>query len=505
MLNKKIPDCIFYNGHMITMDKKIKGSALSVCNGKIGMVADDMTVLGTRGFGTRLVNLEGKTVVPGFIDCNVHTVQNGLSSYCIHVGASQKADFIEKLSKITESYSEGELIWCVGYEDDSLNRWELDKISTRHPIIVSGMEFHATCVNTFAYNMLALPLSIPGIQKDSMGRPTGILKGEASGFARRKMNQKFVDDRLRRRAASYTVMEAAKYGITTMNAMEGGAFFSDKDIEAVSQFSKYSPVELLIFPQIMETEEAAPFGRIGGNIYIDGTIGSKTAAVFGGYADDAKNGGMLYFTQEELNGFIGAAHERGLQIAVSCIGDRAIDMALNAFETAFLKWGLKNHRHRIEFFVLPGKAQIKKAVALGIIISVRPNYDSLWGGKDGMYAKHIGQRYKNCNPIQSIIKAGGIVAGGSEAPVTPLNPMLGIAGAVGHSQMSERVSVYEALKMYTVNAAYANFIENRAGRLTPGCDADLAVLDKNPLAADPKKISEIKTVMTVKKGNVIYG
>lgn len=505
MLNKTIPDCIFYNGHMITMDERTKGSALSVCRGKICMVDDDVAVLGTRGFGTRLIDLEGKTVVPGFIDCNVHAVQNGLSPYCIHVGAAGKADFIGKLSEIAESYSEGELLWCVGYEDDSLNRWELDKISSRHPIIVSGMEFHATCVNTCAYNILSLPLSIPGIQKDGTGRPTGVLKGEASGFARRKMNQKFVGDRLRERAAAYTVREAAKYGITTMNAMEGGSFFSDRDIEAVTAFSKYSPVELLVFPQLMEPEAAAPFGRIGGNIYIDGTIGSKTAAVSGGYAGDAKNNGMLYFTQEELDGFIGAAHEKGLQIAVSCIGDRAIDMALSAFEAAFLKWGLKNHRHRIEFFVLPGEAQIKKAVALGIIISVRPAYDSLWGGKDGMYARHIGEGYKSCNPIRSIIKAGGIVAGGSEAPVTPLNPMSGISGAVRHSQISERVSVYEALKMYTVNAAYANFIEDRAGKLVSGFDADLAVLDKNPLTAGEEALSEIKTVMTVKKGNIIYG
>lgn len=512
MMQKGIPDRILYNGTFLSMNEKDRVySAIAIQNGRIVGVSEDDSLVAKRGFGTELVDMEGKTVVPGFIDCNVHAIQTGLDKYCVSVNAASREEFLQQLLEVVEYYEEGELIWCVGYEagdaEHHLNRFDLDRISSRHPIVVSRMEFHATVVNTNAYNLLSIPSSIRGVEKDKKGMPTGFLKGEASGFARRKINQTFVGAGLRKKALEDAVRQALACGITTMNPMEGGFFFSDDDMEAVQSFSEESPVGLLLFPQTMDVEAARAYGgkRVGGNIYLDGTLGSKTAALREPYEGDVDNNGLLYYAQEDLNQFVLEAHEKGFQVAISCIGERAIEQTLNAFELAIKISGKNRCRHRIEHFVLPTEEQIARAVKLGLIFSMQPNYDAMWGGPDGGYRKNIGDRYQRTNPIGTVIRAGGLVAGGSEAAVTPLSPIEGIHNAVNHHRPEHRVTVKEALRMYTVNGAYANFMEHRLGKIDPGFDADLAVLSENPLDVSPKRLREIRVLKTIKRGSTVFG
>lgn len=507
---KRIPDCILFNGTFLSMNGNDDiYSSVAITDGRITAAAKDDSLLARRGFGTAVEDLDGKTVLPGFIDCNVHTIQRGIGQYCINLQARTREEFLERLSQMVTEYEEGELIWCIGFEPEgqNLNRWDLDKVSSNHPIVVSRMEFHSTLVNTSAYNLLSIPFQIRGVEKDASGMPTGVLRGEASGFARRKMNRIFVSGHMRETAFTDTVREAVRSGITTLNAMEGGYFFSDEDVETVRKLAPKSPLDVLIYPQTMDVDEAVRYGmgRIGGNIYIDGTIGSKTAALYEPYEGESGNNGMLYYRQEELNQFVLDAHERHLQIALSCIGERAIDQALNAFDAAFRIAGKQNHRHRLELFVLPTGEQIERAVAMGLLFSMRPNYNKLWGGPEGGYRRNIGERYRRANPIGTVVRLGGIVAGGSESGVTPLPPMTGIHSAVNHSQESERVSVLEALKMYTCNAAYANFIEDRTGSIAVGMDADLAVLSRNPLETPAEELEQICVLRTIKRGTVVYG
>lgn len=504
------PDCILYNGTFLSMNEKEDVyRAVAIKDGKITAVSRDEPLIGQRGFATELVDMQGKTVLPGFIDCNVHMVQSGINQYCINLHADSNEEFLESLASIVKGYGEGELIWCVGFEaeGEQLSRWDLDKISSNHPIVVSRMEFHHTIVNTNAYNLLAIPPSIRGIEKDEKGMPTGRLKGEASGFARRKTNSTFVNEGMRRKSIAYMVRKAITMGITTLNAMEGGYFFCDDDMGLVQAAAKQCPIDLLLFPQTLEIEEAKALGvnRIGGNIYVDGTIGSRTAAVSRHYEDEEENLGLLYYTQDELNQFIIDAHNSGMQIGVSCIGDRAIEQALNAFDLAFRLNGRKNHRHRMELFVLPTEQQIERAIKLNLIFSMRPNYDFMWGGSGGLYRKNLGDSYRLANPIGKIVKLGGIVAGGSECSVTPLEPMIGIYSAVNHHEEDCRVSVKEALKMYTVHGAYANFMEHTAGKIEVGYNADMAVLDKNPLDVSKDELADIQVVKTIKKGAILYG
>lgn len=501
-------DYILYNGNFISMEgEKARYGAVAVCGDKIVHTYGDRDQFPKRCFGAKMIDLAGRTVLPGFIDSNIHMVQSGLLQYCIKINAETKEEFLQLLKARALEFEDGELVWCIGYNEETIdvNRWDLDKVSSSHPIVVSRTEFHKTVVNTTAYNMLQIPRSVSGVIRDEKGMPTGVLRGEASGFARRKLYTNFVSDDLRRKAVRDMEREAFRYGITTVNAMEGGAFFSGRDIDIVDDYAKNSALSILLFPQTMDVARMIEMGlsRIGGNIYLDGSIGSKNAALAGNYKGCNHNG-TLYYSQDDVNQFVLEAHAAGLQIALSCIGPRAIDQALTAFSSAFEAVGAGNHRHRLELFVLPTSDQIENAIALGLILSMRPNYDALWGGSQGMYAANMGSGWQSCNPVGQVIKQGGIVCGGSEYSVTPLNPLTSIRSCLLHSQETQRISLYEAFKTYTVNGAYANFAETSIGQIREGFQADLVVLDEDPFAVSPQDLDSIGITMTMKNGQIVY-
>ncbi len=501
-------DYILYNGNFISMEGETERyRAVAICGDKIAHTYGEKDQFPGRCFGTKMIDLGGKTVLPGFIDSNIHMVQSGLLQYCVRINAETKSEFLQQLTDKAAEFADGELVWCIGYNEETIdvNRWDLDQVSSSHPIVVSRTEFHKTVVNTTAYNMLQIPSSLSGVLRDERDMPTGVLRGEASGFARRKLYTNFVSDDLRRKAVRDMEREVFRYGITTVNAMEGGAFFSGRDIDIVDDYAKKSNLDILLFPQTMDVGKIKEMGlsRIGGNIYLDGSIGSKGAALNRNYRGCSHNG-TLYYSQDDVNQFVLEAHARGMQIALSCIGPRAIDQALTAFSSAFEAVGAGSHRHRLELFVLPTAAQIDEAVSLGLILSMRPNYDALWGGREGMYAANMGTGWEGCNPIGQVIKSGGIVCGGSEYSVTPLNPLTSIKSCLLHSQEEQRISLYEALKTYTVNGAYANLVEGAVGQIREGMQADLVVLDQDPFAVSAEALDEIGVAMTMKGGQIVY-
>ncbi|WP_130891291.1 amidohydrolase [Fusobacterium ulcerans] len=506
-----LPDTIIYNGRFVSMNERGDiYSLIGIKDGKIIEVSKSNLLDDKLGFGVNIINLEGKTVLPGFYDCNVHAVQNGIGHYCIKIETKKREEFLKRLQKTVKEYKRNQLIWCIGFnweEKERLNRWDLDKISSLHPIVVSKDEIHSTIVNTYAYNLLAIPSTLNGVEKDEKGMPTGYLFGEASGFARKKIQKLFINYKMKEQAMKMTVEEALRNGVTTMNAMEGGAFFDDEDIDIVQRYEKKNKIDLSIYAQNTDIEKAVEFGleKIGGNFYLDGTISSKTAALYEPYENELGNYGILYFTQEELNRFVLDAHKKNMQIALSCIGERAIDQALEAYENAIKIYGRKNHRHRLEHFVLPNDEQIKRAVQLGLIFSMQPGYDNKWGGKNGKYIKNIGERYKRANPIGKIIKFGGVVVGGSESNITPLSPIYGIYSAINHTEEENRINIDEAIKIYTVNAAYANFEEKRKGKIERGFDADLVVLDRDIFTIKKEQIKDVKILKTIKYGELVYG
>ena len=247
--------------------------------------------------------------------------------------------------------------------------------------------------------------------------------------------------------------------------------------------------------------------RIGGCLLADGSYGEHTTALKEPYFDDPATRGDLYFNDRELDDFVGRAHRAGLQISLHAIGDRAIEQVLSAYERALKKWPREDHRHRIEHFSLPTRAQIEKAAELGVAVAMQPNFAALPPDhQPGAFRvagyKQLGpERISRRHPYRWILDAGVLVAGGSGTR-TP-DPLEGIRAVAAHPEEERRLTTYEALSLFTVNAARIGFQEKEKGTLEPGKAADLVVLNRNPLTLEPDRLDHVRVEMTI-AGGVIH-
>jgi predicted amidohydrolase YtcJ len=242
--------------------------------------------------------------------------------------------------------------------------------------------------------------------------------------------------------------------------------------------------------------------RLGGvKIFVDGSLGGRTAALEKPYSD-ASTEGMLCLSAEELTKMINDAQSAGFQACVHAIGDRAIATVLNAFESVSRGKCDNPGRHRIEHASVLNKQLIKRLKTLGLIASVQPHFvvSDFW-----VEARLGSARAKWTNPFKTLIENDVLITGGSDCPVELIDPLLGVYALVAREFFpEERVSVKEALKVYTLNAAYASFEENAKGSIEPGKLADFAVLSHNPLTVNPKKIKNIHVEMTIVGGKTAF-
>ncbi len=267
------------------------------------------------------------------------------------------------------------------------------------------------------------------------------------------------------------------------------------------------PIDIVIFNQLTDIKKTLSQGlpRIGGDILIDGTIGSRTAALSQPYADAPDEHGILYFDKKELEEFVVEAHSKGLQISVHAIGDAAIEQILTAYEKAQKEYYRENHRHRIEHFSLPAPSHIERSIKLGIIHSLQVSWCKPWVYTQDSLPTRLGvDRSDYAHPVGSIILNMGRICGGSDSPIVPVNPMAGIFGTVNHFRPEERLSRMAGLSFFTTQAAYSCFEENIKGRIAPGYNADIAILNSDFFETPSDELENIKVITTLVKGEVKY-
>jgi predicted amidohydrolase YtcJ len=237
-------------------------------------------------------------------------------------------------------------------------------------------------------------------------------------------------------------------------------------------------------------------------ILSDGSLGARTAALNKPYADDPSTRGILNYTIAELKTHVKKADKAGFQVSVHVIGDLAAAETLRAFEETFSKDIIVKHRHRIEHASVLNPNLIELIYKAGLLVCVQPHFVV----SDFWLSERLGpRRARWAYPFKSMMKRGILLAGSSDAPAEQLNPLSGIWAAVTRKSFpQERLSVEEALKLYTINAAYMSFEENVKGSIEVGKLADLTVLSDNPLEIQPDKILDIKVEMTIVGGNVVY-
>lgn len=456
------------------------------------------------------VDMQGRTIVPGFVDAHTHFFQTGLDKLFVDLGgATTLGSVLEKLQKAPG----GPRTWLFAhsYEEDKLTDVDvvtcadLDPLFPERPIWINRIDYHSAVVNTAALRRLGLAPGTPGLLVTSAGKPDGRLRSEAYLQAKAQVSRMYPID-TKNRAVKTAATACIANGITALHALEGGRIFGDEGVTTVLKRAHLLPLDLTLFLQEKNVHFTTRFGfeHLGGCILIDGSIGSYTAALEDDYVGLPGERGTLYEKRRELTAFVEEAHTAGVQLAFHAIGPRAIELVLDAYERALRKVPRYDHRHRIEHFELATDEQIRRAADLGVVVSMQPSFEHFWGGPSGMYASRLGERWRRTNRLRTILDAGLVIAGGSDTNVTPAIPLLGIHAAVNHPNDEERVTVEEALRMMTLDAAYSGFNERRHGSLSPGKDASFVVLDRDLFAVPKERIREIRVLETWFRGRCSY-
>ena len=507
-------DMVLYNGVIVQMDATSSiQEAVAIKNGKVLAVCCNQEIKKYISINTRVIDLHGKTVVPGFIDSHVHLMPTCINELAINFEEARSVrDILDLIKERREQSLPQEVIWGIRLDEFKLDKRilptknDIDKVAPNQPVFISSIEYHTVTVNSYTLNNINLPFTVKGNEKDSNGFFTGRLHHHASNLARKKMYE-MISDEAQSQGLQITINKVIQKGVTSLVSMEGGSLFHDRHAEFLLEEKSKLPINIIVFYQTTDINKVLAYNlpRFGGDIFLDGSFRSSNAALYEPYSDDDGNIGTMYFTQEEIDALILEAHERDLQIAIHAVGGRAINRLLDAYEKALIKSPKKDHRHRIEHFELPTMDQIKRAKRLGIILSMQPTYEYFFREANGMYEVRLGkERALKTNPFRKIFDEGIVIAGGSDSDVMPIDPLLGIHAAVNHHNEASRITPYEALKMYTVNAAIGVFEDNIKGTIEENKLADLVILDNNPLQVKTDSIKDIKVVCTIKNGQILY-
>jgi len=480
--------------------------------------ADWMVVLGDKiqrlGVGpapavNQRLSLTGRTVVPGFVDSHIHFSQTGLDSLLVDLSPATNLDEV-RARLAAEARGKRNWIFARGYEEDALvdrgllTRKLLDDWFPDRPVWIGRIDYHSSVINSAALRKLETPIGLRGMLV-AEGEPTGILRSEAFQHARQRLARYFPHDTMNKAIKAATALCSA-HGITAVQALEGGELFGDEGMTALLRREDLLPLDVTIFIQEKNPFLTTKLGftHVGGCILIDGSIGSYTAALEEDYLNLPGQQGLLYERTRELGNFVSEAHQAGVQLAFHAIGPRAIGQLLGTYEKALAKSPRYDHRHRIEHFELATDEQIHRARDLGVLVAMQPTFELNWGGPKGMYASRIGEGWRKTNRLRTILDRGMRIAGGSDANVTPPNPLLGIHAAVNHPNPEQRVTPHEALRMMTLDAAFAGFNDRRHGSLSRGKDANFAVLARDPLKAKASTLRDIRVLETWYLGRRVY-
>ncbi len=447
-------------------------------------------------------NLNGGYVYPGFIDSHTHSFEGGLYSKAVSL------EHMNSIKEIFDCLSEADGSIVIGYHLDENqlkeSRFptikELDENFPEKPCIIRRIDGHSSLINSAAVKAINLDGRLP---KDFNGLLRGELNDYVSGWYHKNVSDEEVID-----AYVKASKIAAAKGHTQVHTMVGDGKSDLMHYHLIKknlmENSHRFAVDFVLYPQIftvdkLVNDQRQTYDRIGGCVLADGSFGSGTAALTKPYNNDQNNSGILYKSDHEWYSFVKKAHQNNLQVAIHCIGDRAIKQIVDVY-CRVQNEEPKELRHQvIHCELLPDNDTIKKMADHGIAAVMQPVFDKLWGGDNKLYADVIGSvRSAKCNRLRSLIEAEVLVTGGSDWYVTDIDALAGIDAAVNHHNPEERLQPYKALELYTVNAAKLVNDEDQYGRLSKGMRADFVCLNRDILT--DHDISTIKIKEVYKKG-----
>ncbi|MDQ2992861.1 MAG: amidohydrolase family protein [Candidatus Eremiobacteraeota bacterium] len=429
-------------------------------------------------------DLDGATVLPAFADCHVHVTDTGhfLGERNLYALRSYAAYF----AHVAGLKVEGGVVFAGQYDEST---WSDGRFADAAPLesahadaraMLVRVDGHSCIVNRATLAWLDLPRDIEGLERGADGVPNGRLSLGANWRAQAAFLNALPEG-ANRRADRRAVDLALRNGALHLHAQLIG-FARERyahEIELLRALpGKWYPKICEPDPQLA-AELGLPF--IGGDVFLDGSIGSRTAAVCEPFAGGGL--GTLTYSDDQVYAYFATAEALGISAGVHAIGDRAIEQCIATWERVLGgKPSARGCRHFIEHFEIARPEHIEACARMGIYLSMQPQFDELWGGIGRMYDDRLGTaRMRSMNALGRAQRAGAVLCGGDDSPVCELSPLAGMQACIDHHEPSERLTPEEALTMYAYNAARFGHVEHETGRLAPGLAADLVLLDRDPL------------------------
>jgi len=539
-------DVIFTHGNVYTgvpvmsAFKAIKrAEAIAVRGDRIEAVGENAEILKLKGPDTQIIDLGGHFVMPGFNDAHAHLMDGGFEKMNVNlVGVKSLDEFRERIRAKLNTAAPGDWILGDGWDENLWpvralpSRWDIDEITTDHPVFLGRVDGHIAVANSRALQLASITIASRDpkggkIDRDANGQPIGILRETARQAVEDAVPKPTHDKR--RQAMELALAEAASWGVTSVQDNSG----SWEDFQVLEELEKAGKLtarisEWLPFDdpvdKLDEKRKSHPAsdnmlhtGMLKG--FMDGSLGSHTAAMIEPYFDDPKNYGLPRYDAPKLNEMTKERVLAGFQIGYHAIGDRGVQMALDAFadaEKAAKEKKVKaanggdDYRWRIEHAQVVTPLEMVKFRDLKVIASMQPSHvltDMQWAE-----ARLGSKRAEHSYAWAEFLKRGVTLAFGTDFPVEPISPFRGLYAATTRTSESgkqqyypdQKISMDQAIAAYTTGSAFAEFAEKEKGLMIPGMLADFVVLDRDVTAVVPQKLLQTKVLRTVVGGKTVY-
>jgi len=533
-------DLVFKNGNIYTVnDARPKAEAVAIKGDRILFVGSNGEAEKYVGSNTRVIDLNGKTMLPGMTDAHHHLSGVGFREVTLNLeGVTNLEDFLAKVKERVNQKQPGEWVTGRGWIETFWTppvfptRWDLDKVAPNNPVILTRADGHGTVVNSAALKIAGIDKNTPSpfggeISRDKRsGEPNGMLLDAAQDLVERHLPPTSAA------AAEQAIVLGVKRDIElgwTQVQDPGGSF---AEVELFKKLHHEGKIKLRIYKALSapgkEAQRLLRDGPIIGadnyhltvrtlKLYADGSLGSRSAALLQPYSDMPDTSGFLTIKEEDLQPLLREALRKGIQIQTHAIGDRGNRFILDQYEKAMNavpkgEWKIKEPRWRVEHSQIVNPADIPRFAKLGVIPSMQPSHAI---GDLHFAPSRLGiARLAGAYAWQSFIKSGSIVPGGSDAPVERGEPMIELYAGVARKDLKgfsgdgwhpeEAVSREQALRMFTIWPANAAFEEKLRGSIEPGKLADFTVLSADIMKIPEMEILKTRCVMTVIGGEVVY-
>lgn len=526
---------LFINGEVITVNGKDEiAEAIAIKDGRIMAVGTTDEILKLQDGESEVTDLDGRTLMPGIIESHIHTTMYGanvLAVSCKNPEIRSIPDLLRKLKEQAAEVPVGQWVRAWGFNETIIEegrfptREELDSATDRHPVMVVRACGHISAVNSKGLEIGGITRDMPNPEGGEIGRGAdGEPDGRLIETAHMNLYQLAAHTReeirdAHRIASNHfaekgitSIHDATGYGINNIEALREDAeagIIKQRVYAMVGALNKPEEVVRHYLEKDIRTgdgNERFKYGPV--KVFLDGSSSGPTVWTTEPYTSDSENYGIHYLTQEELDELFIPAHEKGWQITAHAQGDAAIDQLLNTIEKALKLHPHKDARHRIEHAGLARKDHVQRMKELVVVPTPNPAFFHEYG--DG-YMKNYGKRAEGMYPLKSYSENGVPATLTADCPVADFNPMRGIHGAITRKAQSgqvvgeaEQISLLDAIRCYTMNAAYSGFGEKETGSIEVGKMADIAILNRSILTANVDEILLINIDRTIIGGETVY-